>query len=399
MEWTTQQARALSEVSLWLKDLPNQQVFRLWGYAGTGKTTIAQELTKDVKTLFLAYTGKAASVLRKKGIPDARTIHSALYDVREADRTRLIEIEGELPTAVGETKRDLEKEYATELERCRRPRFSLNTDDSIINDYDLIFIDEASMVSGRIAQDLESFGKKILIAGDPFQLPPVKGSGYYMTGEPDVMLTEIMRQALDNPIIRWSMKVRSGEILPFGKEGSCRKIMRQKASIELIHEAGQILTGKNETRRALNRQVRKLLGHESIYPEAGERLVMLQNHKDFGVLNGVLCHTVDACKHDSHHEFLECTIHYEGEDKKIVLCTSQFNAYDYPSRGDDIDFQKRWKTPADYGYVLTVHKAQGSQWPGVVLVDDGLNKGKGVERNRWIYTAITRAETDLLIVA
>lgn len=399
MEWTRQQAAAIERVNRWLESPTLPQVFKLWGYAGTGKTTIAQELTKNVKTIFLTYTGKAASVLRKKGILDARTIHSALYDVREADRTRLIEIEDELPRTVGEERRELEQEYAIELERCRSPRFSLNSE-SIINEYDLIFIDEASMVSGRIAQDLESFGKKILIAGDPFQLPPVKGTGYYMNGEPDVMLTEIMRQALDNPIIRWSMKVRAGEILPFGREGTCRKVMRSKVTPEALFGLGyMVLTGKNETRRALNRQARTLRGFDWIYPVAGEQLVMLQNHKDFGVLNGVLCHTVDAARHDSYHEFLECTIHYEGEDKKIVLCTSQFNAYDRPDRANDIDFNKRWKTPADFGYALTVHKAQGSQWPGVVLVDDGLNKGKGVERNRWIYTAITRAETDLLIVA
>lgn len=399
MEWTNQQARALSEVSTWLRDPYADPIFKLWGYAGTGKTTIAQELTKDVKTLFLAYTGKAASVLRKKGIPDARTIHSALYDVRDADRTRLIEIEEELLSASGEGRRELQREYEAELERCSRPRFSLNPE-SIIKDYDLIFIDEASMVSGRIASDLEFFKKKILIAGDPFQLPPVKGTGYYMVGEPNIMLTEIMRQALDNPIIRWSMKVRNGEVLPFAREGTCRKVMRSKVSPEALFALDyMVLTGKNETRRALNRQARTIRGHEWIYPEAGEQLVMLQNHKDFGVLNGVLCHTVDAAKHDSHHEFLECTIHYEGEDKKIVLCTSQFNAYDRPARADDIDFNRKWKTPADFGYALTVHKAQGSQWPGVALIDDGLNKGKGVERNRWIYTAITRAETDLLIVA
>lgn len=399
MEWTTQQARALRDVSFWLSDLPQQLVFKLWGYAGTGKTTIAQELTKDVKTIFLTYTGKAASVLRKKGISDARTIHSALYDVREADRTRLLEIEEALPGLTGEDRRELEVEYAREQERCRNPRFSLNPD-SIINDYDLIFIDEASMVNARIAHDLESFGKKILIAGDPFQLPPVKGAGWYMNGEPDIMLTEIMRQALDNPIIRWSMKVRNGEVLPFAREGTCRKVMRSKVTPEALFGLGyMVLTGKNETRRALNRQARVLQGRTSIYPEAGETLVMLQNHKDFGVLNGVLCTTIDDAKPDSHHEMLDVWIHYEGERKHVLLDTSQFNAYDFPDRADDIDFQKRYKVPADFGYALTVHKAQGSQWPGVALIDDGLNKGKGLERNRWIYTAITRAERDLLIVA
>jgi exodeoxyribonuclease-5 len=399
MEWTNQQARALSEVSRWLRDDSAPQTYKLWGYAGTGKTTIAKELTQDVKTIFLTYTGKAASVLRKKGIPDARTIHSALYDVRGADRARLIELEEELQSAVGEDRAELQKEYEAELERCRRPRFSLNPE-SVITEYDLIFIDEASMVSGRIAQDLEYFKKKILIAGDPFQLPPVKGSGYYMTGEPDIMLTEIMRQALDNPIIRWSMKVREGEILPFAREGTCRKVMRSKVTPEALFGLDyMVLTGKNETRRALNKQARKLRGFDSVYPMRGERLVMLQNHKDFGVLNGVLCDTLADANPDIYHEFIEQRVHYEGEDKDLLLCTSQFNAYDFPARADDIDFNKRWKTPADFGYALTVHKAQGSQWPGVALVDDGLNKGKGVERNRWIYTAITRAERDLLIVA
>ena len=58
------------------------------------------------------------------------------------------------------------------------------------------------MVDEDLGRDLLSFGKPVLVLGDPAQLPPVKGGGFFTEAEPDVMLTEVHRQAADNPIIR-----------------------------------------------------------------------------------------------------------------------------------------------------------------------------------------------------
>ena len=172
-------------VSNWLKDKNGPQVFRLFGWAGTGKSTLARYLAEGVRGVkYAAFTGKAALVMRKKGCRGASTIHSLIY-------TLVSEKEGE-------------------------PRFALDPESEAAS-ADLIVIDEVSMVDEALATDLLSFGTKVLVLGDPFQLPPVQGAGFFTMAEPDIMLTEIHRQARDNPIIRMSVDIREGEYLENGR--------------------------------------------------------------------------------------------------------------------------------------------------------------------------------------
>ena len=169
-------------------------MFRLFGYAGTGKTTLARHVAEAVDgrgRLRRLHRQGRASVLRSKGCHDASTIHSLIYRSRESD-------EG-------------------------GPHFVLNRQ-SPASKADLIVIDECSMVDEELGRDLLSFGKPVLVLGDPAQLPPVKGGGFFTDAEPDVMLTEVHRQARDNPIIRLSMTVREGGRLPLGRHGESRVI-------------------------------------------------------------------------------------------------------------------------------------------------------------------------------
>ncbi len=152
MEWSPQQEAALRRVAAWLKE-GTPQLFRLFGYAGTGKTTLARHVAEAVEgeVAFGAFTGKAASVLRQKGCPDASTIHSMIYRTRESD-------EG-------------------------GPLFAINRSGPA-SQADLIVIDECSMVDAELGRDLLSFGKPVLVLGDPAQLPPVKGGGFFTDAEP-----------------------------------------------------------------------------------------------------------------------------------------------------------------------------------------------------------------------
>ncbi len=182
--WSPEQAAALDKVGLWLKR-GDQPVFRLFGYAGVGKTTLARHVAEHAsgKALFAAFTGKAALVLRSKGCYGASTIHSLIYNADE--------------------------------DKNGAPRFTLNKD-GMASRASLIVIDECSMVDEELGRDLLSFGKPILVLGDPAQLPPVKGGGFFTEAEPDVMLTEIHRQAADNPIIRLSQIIRTGGEVDYG---------------------------------------------------------------------------------------------------------------------------------------------------------------------------------------
>src|SRR5215211_5760515 len=148
--------------------------------------------------------GMSASVLRQKGCRDASTIHSMIYRTRESD-------EG-------------------------GPLFALNRSGPA-SQADLIVIDECSMVDAELGRDLLSFGKPVLVLGDPAQLPPVKGGGFFTTELPDVMLTEVHRQAQDNPIIRLSTAVREGRSLALGAYGESRVIRRRDIDAEAVMRA------------------------------------------------------------------------------------------------------------------------------------------------------------------
>ena len=362
MAWSPQQEAALRAVSDWLKR-GEPQVFRLFGYAGTGKTTLAKQLAADSDgdVAFGAFTGKAALVLRAKGCKDARTIHSMIYRLRDAD--------------------------------SEEPTFVLN-DDSAAAKAELIVIDECSMVDEELGRDLLSFGKKVLVLGDPAQLPPVKGGGFFTEAEPDMMLTEVHRQAADNPIVRLSMMVREGERIPPGVYGESRVMRRADIDAELVRNADQVLVGLNRTRRGFTARMRQLAGHTDPFPQAEEKLVCLRNDKKKGLLNGgIWIVKTTAARRGGKLRYGVVPDDDPGKKPLRIAVRPEY----FTDGEEAIAPALRRATDAfDYGYVLTVHKAQGSQWDDVVLFDE--SGAFREHRNRWLYTGITRAAERLTIV-
>jgi exodeoxyribonuclease-5 len=363
MQWSPQQDAALAAVSLWLK-AGEPQVFRLFGYAGTGKTTLARHIAESAEggVVFAAYTGKAAHVMRAKGCVGAGTIHSLIYRSRGEDENG--------------------------------PTFVLNND-SEAGKVALVIIDECSMVDEDIGVDLLSFGTPVLVLGDPAQLPPIAGGGYFTSAEPDVMLTEVHRQAANDPIIRMSMVVREGGVLEQGSYGGSRVIGREDIEQEEILEADQILVGRNNTRRSYNGRIRELLEHRSPVPESGDTLVCLRNDRKRGLLNGSLWRVDRARK--PRKGLLRYTLSPEegeiGKRRTVVSINPAF----FDGTVDALSFAERRRSDEfDFGYVLTVHKAQGSQWDDVVLFDESFAFREN--RARWLYTGITRAATRLTVV-
>ena len=193
--------------------------------------------------------------MRSKGCKDARTIHSLIYRARDSD--------------------------------SEEPVFELNEEGPAAKAR-LIIIDECSMVDEELGRDLLSFGKPVLVLGDPAQFPPVKGGGFFTEAEPDAMLTEVHRQAADNPIIRLSMLIRDGGRLSPGRFGESRVVHRDLIDAAEVTGADQMLVGLNRTRRAYNQRMRELLGHDGTFPEPGDKLVCLKNDRKKGLLNGSL---------------------------------------------------------------------------------------------------------------
>lgn len=396
--WNSQQETALRDVARWLADPKAPQVFRLFGYAGTGKTTLARHLAEGVSgnVLFGAFTGKAAAVLRERGCPGATTLHSMLYHVGMPDTTKLFQMKDELEKMDPRHPdyREAKSLMEDEERRCKRPRFTLNMD-SVLRDAALLVLDECSMVDRKLGEDVLSFGKKVMVLGDPAQLPPVAGGGFFTDAKPDILLTEIHRQAADNPIIRWATLVRNGEVLPYKDDGLAKKLKRDRLPEGWFGKsAGQILTGKNETRQMLNGMVRKQRGYTDPLPMKGERLVCLQNDHKMGLLNGEIWH---MCRNATVDEEWPKTLTawIKSDDERPA--TLQVEMDRAPFLGQEPD-SSRGIQKFDFGYCLTVHKSQGSQWDTVTLFDDGFAKRDPWARQRWLYTAITRAQKQLYIV-
>ncbi|MCC0030086.1 MAG: AAA family ATPase [Brucellaceae bacterium] len=374
MKFSPQQDAALKAVSAWLKT-GHPQIFRLFGYAGTGKTTLARHFAEHVDgdVQFAAFTGKAAQVLRARGASNARTIHSLIYRPRGEET---VEDETTGKTSIA-------------------PTFSLNRQSPVAKAA-LIIVDECSMVDEALGRDLMSFGTPILVLGDPGQLPPISGGGFFTDHEPDILLTEIHRQARDNPIIQLALDVREGRELMYGDYGTAQVISKADVTSELVLDADQVLVGINRTRRRYNMRLRELKGFGEVYPQSGDKLVCLRNDPAKGLLNGSLWTVMSAAK-ETTKPGINLLVVPEEEDAsrgiaKIKLLKAQFS---------DPDTEIPWQTKKryddfDYGYALTVHKAQGSQWNNVVLFDESFAFRD--TRERWLYTAVTRAAEKLTVV-
>jgi exodeoxyribonuclease-5 len=336
--------------------------------------------------------------MREKGCPNAQTLHSLLYNVKDRDKSKLRELEDQLRQMeeLHSDRPELTAMVALERDKVRRPWFHVN-ENSMLRAADLLVVDEVSMVDKRIGEDILSFGKKVLVLGDPAQLPPVAGGGFFTAAKPDILLTEIHRQAAENPILRWATMVRNGEVVPYGDLGLARKVRREAIDDAwLASGAGQILCGKNETRHDLNRRIRRQQGRTSTFPVKGDTLVVLQNEYKLNVLNGVVCQAYCDATPDPNETGFWINIKYP--DERHARLIQDVHCDGGPFIGKDFASRDQRMLQIDYGYALTVHKAQGSQWKTVTVYDDGFGKREDDVRRRWLYTAITRAEHQLHII-
>ena len=362
--WSPQQVAALDAVGRWLKE-KDRQVFYLAGFAGTGKTTLARHIAEqaDGEVCFGAFTGKAALMMRSKGCAKASTIHSLIYNAEEDEKTGLFEYKLNAGSSVGEAA--------------------------------LTIIDECSMVDEALGRDLLSFKTPVLVLGDPFQLPPVSGSGYFTSGEPDMLLTEVHRQARDNPIIRLSMDIREGKRLQPGSFGASSVIRRETLTARDVLEADQVIVGRNATRQRYNERIRELrFGAKEPVPVKGERLICLKNKRPLGLLNGGMWETKKVSRQN---DMVKLRLDPLDEAGSAKACDVTVPVAFFEGREQELDREtRRFCEEFTFGHAITCHKAQGSQWDKVIIFDEG-----GAFREqaaRWRYTAVTRAAKQMTVV-
>lgn len=385
-ELTHCQTAALDKIARFLKS--DEKKFVLGGYAGTGKSFLAGRVRDMVEgsVAYCAYTGKAALALRERGVKSASTIHRLLYRYYDADDAieALPHAEKAMHEARGDeyALREIIVDQLNEIIQKGTEGFTHNPE-SNVSSKKLVIVDEYSMLNDEIIDDLLWRSKKILFLGDPGQLPPIQGKSPL---KPDAFLDEVVRQALDNPVLRAATMVREGQDFGFCDWGEFRCIPRRSVSWQLMRDTDQALVPTHKIRKNVISKYRRHLEYShSVIPLPDEKVVCLQNDHEIEIYNGTVG-TVTKCEH--------------GEDGTLQMNVRQgeteFNDLTvYDSFSTDTPPEK-WEKRAyhhfDFGYALTVHKAQGSEWDSVVVYD------RWDSDARYLYTALTRARKQAVLI-
>lgn len=359
------QVKALERIKNWYEHefARGKQFFYLGGYAGTGKTTIEQFATEGIKGRICraAFTGKAALRMQQVSKKPAQTLHSLIYSVEEG--------------------------------KDGRPQFTVDLKHSYLVGAAALVLDECSMVNEPLGFDVLKFGIPVLVLGDPGQLPPIEGAGFFTKRNPDSMLTEVHRQALDNPIIRLATDIRNGKTVGRSSDERCEvyPLSRDVDINRYLVEYEQILTGTNRTRTAINKIARRGKG---TFPEIGDKLICLRNNKVSGIFNGMLATVSEVLESDETRVLLNLETDL-GPRNHVDIWPECFTD---PDLLKTMPYRERVEMDEfDYGYAITVHKAQGSQWNSVCILDDDFLKWKKDDRAKWLYTGVTRAAERLVL--
>ena len=361
------------------------------GYAGSGKSTLVKFIVQSLPGVdpekdvcYACYTGKAAQVLLKKGNKNVSTLHKLMYEsIPRPDGTFYHKPVAAIP-------------------------------------YKVVVVDEVSMVPGSMWKQLLRYEPYIIALGDPFQLPPVnKDDNNGVLDRPHVFLDEIMRQAQESEIIRISMDIREGKDINLFDGNEVKIYSKEDFSESMLMWADQVLVGTNATRININNIMRRLLGRQG-GPQTGDKVICLRNEWEIladnedPLVNGTIGYLQNPYTtyanfprflggyrfevlnanfiSDSGAEFRDINM-----DKKMIMTGEKC-----------CDFKTAWKLgqskfnyllPKEftYGYAITTHKAQGSQWDKVLIVEEGFPFDK-TEHARWLYTAVTRAAEKAVII-
>ena len=409
---------------------PKEGATNIMGYAGTGKTTTMREvaLALGKSCVVLAPTNKAANNLKEKGIKKSRTIHSLLYQP--------IEVEDYRKDANGniEYHKDRDGEYLIDdagdkipVVAEKRLEFMLRGTDSDGERVlpEIALIDEASMISDDVYNDLLMTFPRVVFFGDGFQLPPVKSKDVFAKSEPDVFLDEVHRVALENPIIKYATDIRMGNEPPV-ESIACHEIRHCAANNTKLYSAivandVQAISYRNRTRHDVNEAIRKERGFQFGMLNNGESVVCLQNVKQRKEIDGRQVEeliyyngqivTINGDYSPSRNHFTAMPVAV-NEGPRVFMWPFWNPGFfgikdDYQKWNNELDRRKasNMEKPVygkdfDYAYCLTAHKAQGSEFRNVCVFDErpSLRNVGHQEKQRWYYTAITRAKERLLIV-
>lgn len=366
------------------------------GYAGTGKSTLVKfivaalpNINPDEDVIYTSFTGKATQVLQKKGNKNVSTLHKLLFEsIPKPDGTFF-----------------------------RKPVEFIP--------YKIVIVDECSMVPKELLQRLIKYNVHIICLGDPGQLPPInKNEDNHLLDHPHIFLDEIMRQEAESEIINLTMDIRAGKPLIRYQGKEVQVLNKDELTTGMLLWADQIICAKNETRIALNNQMRDLLGRSG-GPQDGDKVICLKNNWDiYSVNDNPLVNGTIGYLKDSFSTYINLPrqITSDGQPKKLDILTANFisdTEEDYGilnmdkqlittgvpgldwktsyKMGRNWRFQDKIPDQFTYGYAITGWKAQGSEWDNVLVIEEGFPFDKE-EHKQFLYTCATRAAKKLVII-
>ena len=393
IELNTSQQKVFNDAIDWWRR-GTEQTFEISGPPGSGKSFLIDKIVKALKIdsnriAPMAYTGSAAINMRTKGMYSARTIFSWLYDFIE------------VPVLNDKGEPILDPVF-------NKPKFKMRfVPKSYLPNIDLIIVDEAGMVPEEMRNIIDSMGIPVIAAGDIDQLPPVAGKSGYLTEPWKVhKLTEIMRQANDNTIVQFSQMLIKGIEIPHGKFKNVTVLYEDEINDNMIAQSDIVICGKNTTRDNINNHIRhNMFGFTNPTPNLGERLVCRKNNWQIesggiNLTNGLVGNCITMIGPDSFNQ-------------KDVTFKMSFKPDIIDSYFKDIDVDLRYMTSDkkgrdalletnfskgnkfEFGYAITTHMSQGSEFNRGMYFEEYLNKN--INRNLH-YVGITRFKQHCIYV-
>lgn len=364
------------------------------GYAGTGKSTLVKfiisalpDINSEEDVIYTSFTGKATQVLSKKGNKNTATLHKLLFkSVPRPDGT---------------------------FARIPVPMIP----------YKIVVVDEISMAPKSLIDRLLNYNVHIIGLGDPFQLPPIdKNEDNHLLDNPHIFLDEIMRQEAESEIIQLTMKIRNGKPIDYFKGNQVQIIKKEELNTGMLFWADQVIVATNATRTRINKEMRDLLGRGD-KPEDGDKVICCRNYWEKFASDGsaLINGTIGTLK-DVYPSFIQVPRYIDGIGRQVKTINANFigeQEENYGSISMDnqmiMEGQKAldWKTeyklsknikymyliPLEftYGYAITGHRSQGSEWDKIVVIEEKFPFNKE-EHARWLYTVCTRASDKLVLV-
>lgn len=441
MNLNPQQQAAFDELIQFIERNTINIMYCLKGYAGTGKTFLISRVVEEIQLrhsrwsiAMTAPTNKAVQVLREASNLDGvtyKTIHS-LLGLKE-----VIKDSGEI---------EFEKDF--------------DEPNTGIKKYRVLIVDEVSMLDDKLFMDIRRFNNdvKIILMGDPAQIPPVNKEDCEPFLNPvehgivELQLTQIMRQADGSRIAHCGQILRDnltqdGHLFEGLNDLHTFDIPSDRAALAeefkkefSVHSDARVIAWTNRKVDEYNQYIRRLIyGDKPGKLMQGEKLILA---KPFFAETTTFTGEKDRTLLSSNQELTVLGIDIQELDletgQSITVYWSKVKFVNKLGKNqighipvlhessaamfgnilNDLkqaaiqspfgDRKQAWKryygvmrsvAQVSYAYAITAHKAQGSTYPVCFVDSKNIHLNNNVvERNRILYTAITRAKTRLNII-